>query len=197
MAKYSGSGSVAYVGSAINISAATHNAGTVTITANTHLMAAGDYVYIASVVGMTDLNGYWAIQTAADGNTLTVTLTTAQTYTSGGTVQQVIPTTGYTLNFTEPIQDTTDSDNAGWKTRIAKAITDATGTITSLFDADENPNNLIGESVTLKLYLAGTGGSYWSGSAIFGSIEQVVDVPGDTPNTATYNWEANGAWTLT
>ena len=197
MAKYSGSGSVAYIAGAINITNAVHNTGTVTITAGTHGLAEGDYVLIASVGGMTDINGYWPVITAADGDTITITKTTAQSYSSGGTVQHVLPTTGYTLSFSEPILDTTDSDNVGWKTRVAKAITDATGTITSYPDSAENPQNLIGASVTLKLYLAGTSGSYWSGSAIFGNIENTVDVPGDSPNAVTYNWEATGAWTLT
>lgn len=69
------------------VSAASQQAdGTVRITLNTTFgLAAYDMLTIASVVGMTDLNGTWRIQRVDAANSYVyVVLTTAQTYTSGG-----------------------------------------------------------------------------------------------------------------
>jgi hypothetical protein len=68
------------------ITGATHAAGVVTITmSGNNFLRAGDPVTIASVVGMTDLNGVWTVLGTPANNQFTVSLTTAQTYTSGGT----------------------------------------------------------------------------------------------------------------
>ena len=79
-----------------SISNATYSSGvvTVTVTANHHLMT-GDWVTIASVTGMTDLNGRRQV-TRLSATTFSVSLTTAQSYTSGGTWtrEALIQTTG-------------------------------------------------------------------------------------------------------
>jgi hypothetical protein len=68
------------------VSGATHSSGVVTVTVTAdHLLRVGEYVTIASVVGMTDLNAQWKVNTVPSSTTFTVLLTTAQTYTSGGT----------------------------------------------------------------------------------------------------------------
>lgn len=73
-----------------SITGATHAAGVVTVSmsGNTFLRA-GEQVTIASVVGMTDLNGVWTVLGTPAANQFTVTLTTAQTYSSGGTWTRV------------------------------------------------------------------------------------------------------------
>lgn len=74
------------------ISAATHSAGVVTLTVNsTFGLRAGEEVTHASVVGMTDLNGTFAITEVTSPAQYKVALTTAQTYTSGGTWARVAP----------------------------------------------------------------------------------------------------------
>ena len=73
-----------------SITGATYAAGVVTVTmsGNTFLRA-NDKITIASVVGMTDLNGVWSVLGTPAPNQFTVALTTAQTYTSGGTWTRV------------------------------------------------------------------------------------------------------------
>ncbi len=67
-----------YIGNAV------YSAGTVTITSPGHGYSAGDSLLIENVLGMTDLNGYQIIANVIDVDTYTITLTTTQTYTSGG-----------------------------------------------------------------------------------------------------------------
>ncbi len=76
-----------------SVTAATHSGGVVTITLGTanHYLRAGEQTTIASVVGMTSLNGVWTIASVPLPNKITVALTTAQTYTSGGTWTRVNP----------------------------------------------------------------------------------------------------------
>ena len=68
----------------INITGATYASGAVTVTANGHGFQTGNTVIISGVTGMPDLHGTWIISTITT-NTFNVTLTTANTYTSGGT----------------------------------------------------------------------------------------------------------------
>lgn len=78
------------------ISAATHSAGWVTVTTTAaHWLKDGHWVTHASVAGMTDLNGLFKV-TVISATTYKVQLTTAQTYTSGGTWTRKAPynTTG-------------------------------------------------------------------------------------------------------
>jgi hypothetical protein len=73
-----------------SISGATSSAGITTLTVNTtRSLRAGEEVVHASVAGMTDLNGTFAILAVTDATHYTVSLTTAQTYTSGGTWTRV------------------------------------------------------------------------------------------------------------
>lgn len=81
-------------GGTVNISNAVHAAGVVTITTSiVHGMDAAldNAVYIDSIVGMTDLNGkIWTVQSIPSTTTYTVALTTAQSYTSGGTSAELV-----------------------------------------------------------------------------------------------------------
>lgn len=74
---------------AITITNATASGAEVTVTATSHGLTVGTpsamTLVISGVVGMTDLNGTKTVIRITDANTIVVSLTTAQTYTSGGT----------------------------------------------------------------------------------------------------------------
>ena len=75
-----------------SISGATHSGGLVTVTATAaHWLRAGHKITIASVTGMTDLNGDWTVYDVPSTTTFRVSLTTAQSYTSGGTWTREAP----------------------------------------------------------------------------------------------------------
>lgn len=75
----------------VNITNATYSAGYVTIyvdDVNTYYDEEGFYIIVENVVGMTDLNGiHKIIETDWINKWIKVQLTTAQSYTSGGTVR--------------------------------------------------------------------------------------------------------------
>ena len=74
------------------ITGAVHASGLVTLTVNTTFgLRAGEQVVHAGVVGMTDLNGTFLIDSVVDTTHYKVKLTTAQTYTSGGTWTRLAP----------------------------------------------------------------------------------------------------------
>jgi hypothetical protein len=69
-----------------SVTAATHSGGVVTVTISTNkFVRVGEEIAFASVVGMTDLNGTFSVTGLVSTNQVKVALTTAQTYTSGGT----------------------------------------------------------------------------------------------------------------
>ena len=67
-----------------SIGNAVHSGGTVTVTSPGHGYSGSDSLLIENVAGMTDLNGFHIIASVIDSATYTITLTTTQTYTSGG-----------------------------------------------------------------------------------------------------------------
>lgn len=74
---------------AITITNAVASGAEVTVTATSHGLTQGTpsamTLVISGVVGMTDLNGTKTVIRITDANTIVISLTTAQTYTSGGT----------------------------------------------------------------------------------------------------------------
>jgi hypothetical protein len=73
-----------------SITAATHSSGVVTITFSIpHSFAVGKRILISSVVGMTDINASFRVQSIPQEDQVTISKTTAQTYTSGGSATQV------------------------------------------------------------------------------------------------------------
>ncbi len=75
-----------------SVSAATHSGGEVTVTTTArHYLRAGDPITIGGVVGMTDLNASHTVKSVVSTTQFKVALTTAQTYTSGGTWTRVAP----------------------------------------------------------------------------------------------------------
>jgi hypothetical protein len=194
MANITGVDGAVYIGSAKTITGATHAAGVVTVTSTAHGFSAGAMVLHASVVGMTDLNGHFVVQSVTT-NTYTVTLTTAQTYTSGGTAQEVIECTRWEKSPQDTIVDTTDSSNSGWRQKQAKVLKKTNGTIAGYIYEGNDPQDLVGTSIALKLYRDTT--NYWSGTAVIGNVAEVVPIEGEEFVQATYEWEGSGAWSLT
>lgn len=106
------------------VTGATYSGGFVTVTLGArHYGRTSDQITFASVGGMTDLNGTFTIADVPAYNQVKVALTTAQTYTSGGTWSRPVPwgtctkrlyrTSGSTADFqlvAEGISGTTYSD---------------------------------------------------------------------------------------
>lgn len=74
-----------------SVTAATYAAGAVTLTIGTHFNRVGETISVIGVLGMTDLNGTWTITAVPSSTQVAVALTTAQTYTSGGTWARINP----------------------------------------------------------------------------------------------------------
>lgn len=74
------------------ITAISKTATTVTLTlSGNHYLRQYDLTTISGVVGMTDINGAWQVAAVPANNQITITLTTAQTYTSGGAWSRAVP----------------------------------------------------------------------------------------------------------
>jgi len=107
---------------AITITNATASGAEVTITATSHGLTQGTpsamTLVISGVVGMTDLNGTKTVIRITDANTIVVSLTTAQTYTSGGTAT----TTNFPGSFSDCKSNSqTPTDNYGGAWAAAKS----------------------------------------------------------------------------
>lgn len=74
------------------ITAISKTATTVTLTlSGNHYLRQYDLTTISGVVGMTDINGAWQVAAVPANNQITINLTTAQTYTSGGAWSRAVP----------------------------------------------------------------------------------------------------------
>lgn len=74
------------------ISGATHSAGVVTVEVDsTRGLRADERVIHASITGMTDLNGTFTVTEVTDSTHYKVALTTAQSYSAGGTWERAAP----------------------------------------------------------------------------------------------------------
>lgn len=73
-----------YIVTALSNNQTTH---VVTLTIGTHVINPGDKVLIASIGGMTSLNGMQAVLSIVPNVSISISITTAQTYTTGGTVK--------------------------------------------------------------------------------------------------------------
>lgn len=138
-----------------NITAAVHSGGVVTVTTDvSHFLETGDVVTIAGVVGMTDLDGEYTA-TVTGATTFTVAQATAQTYTSGGTVDREAPI--QTTDMVKYIYRTLDGKYK-FVAEVAAATTsynDTTadedlGELLPSADADEPKLRWLGPPVDLK-----------------------------------------------
>jgi len=192
MAKVSGKSGLIRIGSAVNIGDANHSAGVVTVdTTAAHGLSARSRVIIESVVGMTDLNDHFSVATIPDTDSFTVALATAQGYTSGGTVQQIIEITNYSFTVEAPVIDTTDSESAdsGYREKIPKGIKNFTGTIEGfLYTSTLKPT--MGSE--LEAVLQTNGVDDYSGTIIITSDATTLDVPGEEAVKVSFNFEGTG-----
>jgi len=188
MSKLAGNDGEILIGSSDSIEGVTDNGDTVTIDLTGHSFEAGMIVKIASVVGMTDLNGLHVID-SINTNDITITVATTQEYTSGGTVQQTIPITDWELDAEEDAVDTTDSGNSGWATTEAKGITKFSGRLTGfIYDGGQKP--VAGDSQTVLLYMDSD--SYFSGTGIINRRGVRVSIPGTEFVKQEYEFQGSG-----
>jgi len=193
MAKVSGSSGIVKIGSAVNISDAIHSAGVVTVdTAAAHGLSQRSRISVLSVVGMTDLNRHFSVATVPAADSFTVALTTAQNYTSGGTVQQIIEVTNWSFTEDRPVLDVSDSNSGGWREKLDKGISNFTGTIEGfLYSSTLKPTK--GSELTATLVASAT--EEYSGTILITSDVTTVDIPGETAVMVSFNFEGTGELT--
>lgn len=125
--KLSGNSGRIKIGNTVGVvTPVTSSAGITTITtAAAHGLSAGMFVLISGAAGMTDLNNGGKalfVLSAPTTTTLTVKLTSSQTYTSGGTLQRVIPITEWDINPKADKADQMDSESGGWKENTISSL---------------------------------------------------------------------------
>lgn len=193
MPNYSGEDGAILHGSTVTITNATHDAGVVTVTAASHGRQVGDIVRISSVVGMTDLNSDFVIQSKTT-NDFTVSLTTAQTYTSGGSFRTVFYITNWTATIETDLKNITDSSCSGWEESIPSEFTRASGGIDGFM---KNGSNIIskGESISVKLEYNSV--DHWDGNAIVTSDVKTLAVSGGDALKYSLQFTGTGTWSET
>lgn len=111
--KLSGEDGLVYYDAEDSIEGASHTTGTVTITLTDHDFVAGERIAISAVVGMTDLNDHFTIIAVVAATSIDVTLTTAQSYTSGGKVRRIVEVTLWDITAEAELIEVTDSGSTG------------------------------------------------------------------------------------
>lgn len=191
--KKSGSSGKCRFGATATITDANHSGGTVTVDATAHGFAVGDRVEITGVVGMTDLNAIHVV-TGVNTNDFDVTLTTAQSYTSGGSARRILAITEWSLEVSGGVIDVTDSSSSTWREKIPNGLKEVRGTMTGfLLDGVISPTK--GETIALKL--DADGDNYWAIDAIISNEGVSLDVPGDSAVVRTHTFEGTGTLTET
>lgn len=190
--KLSGKSGRIKLGTAVAITGAT---GTTTIVVSSTLApAVGDVVLISGVVGMTDLNngGKGHVVTAIGTGTFTVVLATAtaQTWTSGGTAQKILPITGWDIDLKSDVADVTDSESGEWKERIVAGQKEWSGKYTGFY-ADQQGTPPLASSLAAEFDIDATNG--WSGTAIFDAASIGVKVPGADAVSVSGTFQGSGA----
>ena len=196
MAAVSGRLGRALFGSAATISDANHSTGTVTIDfTGAHGLNQYELVYIEDVVGMTDINGTFEVITAPDTDTITITKTTAQSYTSGGSARKTIDVISLSTDITcEVIKTTSSSTSGGFDTYIPAGFATATGTISGLFIEGADLLD-VNEEITAEFRISDT--QYYSGSGVVTSINVGSNVPGTDAVTVSVGVQLTGEVSFT
>lgn len=163
---YSGIDGKILFGTSDAIGGVTDNGATVTIDLTGHDFSANDVVFITDVVGMTDLNGWHKID-SVNANDITITVATAQSYTSGGTVWHAVPIVSWSLSQTLEIKDYTDSSNvsssSAWAVNVSSGVKRWNGSFEGIFgDGTTRPSK--GTSIIWYLHMDET--DNFSGSGI-------------------------------
>jgi hypothetical protein len=155
----------------------------------------GDRVLIEGVVGMTDLNGEHTITAVNAGVSISVVIpTTAQTYTSGGTIKLCTSITGWTLDTGAEVIKTTDSSSTTWDDFIASGFKGSTGSFEGFFETGTN-DITVGSSASL--ILREDSSNYYTFSALITGNSSTLDVPGSEATLKTYTFQVTGTNTQT
>jgi predicted secreted protein len=178
-------------GAAKNISSATYDTGVVTINfSSAHLLNQYELVYIEDVEGMTDINGTFRVETAPDADTITISKTTAQTYTTGGTAIKTMDVISFSTEINGEVIDVTSSSTSGnWKEFIPAGFSTATATIEGLFiEGADLPESQ--EEVTAILRLSDS--QYYSGSGIVTGVSSNGTVTGTDAVSVSVSMQLTG-----
>ena len=189
--KLSGEDGLVYYNAEDSIEGAAHVAGTVTIDLTGHDFAVGERIAIAGVVGMTDLNAHFTID-AVLTNSIDVTLTTAQTYVSGGTVRRIIEITAWNIITEGDVCDVTDSGDSTWKEFIPAGFVAFTGGCEGLI-ATGTKQPAKGSSFTFRLMMDAT--RYVGGTFMLTSESNTLMVV--SPEAVKIAFAFQGTGTLT
>lgn len=195
MAEYAGKDGFLFLAAAVNISDANYDTGVVTIdTATAHGLTAGQLVRIASVVGMTDLNTDHIVTSVTDSDTFTVSLTTAQSYTSGGTSRRIFYITDWNASIESESKDVSDSSSGTDSDFIPGGFSVASGGFSGFVkDGSDGPE----AGVTYAGQLSYNSADYWAGSFIVGNMTQNLQVKGGEAVKKSYTFQGTGAWSET
>ena len=195
MAEFAGKDGFLYLAAAVNISDANYSTGVVTVdTAAAHGLTAGCLVQIASVVGMTDLNTVHIVLGVTDADTFTVTLTTAQSYTSGGTSRHCYYITDWGATIEAETLDVTDSSSGTDSEFIPAGFTTASGSLSG-FVKDGSDCPVTGTTYVGQLNYDST--NYWAGSFILTNMTASLQVKGGEAVKKTFSFQGTGAWAET
>jgi len=193
MAKVTGTAGKVVVGANVTVTGATGTTD-ITITGVT-TQTAGDKILIEDVGGMTDINGEHTVDSVNTGTDLHITIaTTAQSYTSGGTLKDCATITAWSMDIaTDPIQ-TTDSEVATWHVFIPNEFKGATGTFDVFFETAVT-DLVLGSSTTLILRMDAS--NYYTCTAYLTANTATVDVPGSEAVKKTYSFQTTSTISLT
>ena len=195
MAKVSGQDGKIVLSANVAIQDATGTT-TITVESDDHGRSIGDRVLIESVVGMTDINGEHTVLAGGftvDQFTILIS-TTAQTYTSGGTVKECVSITGWTLDLTSDAIDTTDSSSTTWNEFITSDFVGGSGSFEGFYESATN-DLVVGNSYPIVLRQSGA--IYYTGTAYITGNSSVVDIPGAEAVKKTYTFTCTASVTLT
>lgn len=196
MGKISGKEGRVLYGDAYTISAATHSNGVITITVGaTSGLTEGDRIHISGVVGMTDINGSFKVESVEDGTTLTISKTTEQTYTSGGTFKKTCEITAWTMEKTGGEADVSDSNTADDAEYVIAGKIARSGTFEGF--AYQGSNNKIPFHTLIDLELRESADRYHKGQAFTTQESTNVNVPGAEGVRVSTTWRGTGEWTET
>jgi len=195
MAKISGQNGKVFLHTSVAVTGAT---GTTTITVTTgtaHGLSLGSQVLIESVVGMTDINGLHIVTEIVDGSEFKIVIAlTGQSYSSGGTVQETIAITSWTLDIASEAIQTTDSSVSTWHTFIDSEFKGGSGTFEAFFVTGAL-DTLLGNSTVL--ILEADSANYYTCTAFITGNSSTVDVPGAEAVKKSYTFTNTSTITLT
>jgi hypothetical protein len=190
---YSGASGMLLTSAAVNITGASGTS-TITVTASGHGNVAKDMIYIAAVEGMTDLNGTHIVASAATTFTVTLSPATAQSYSTGGTVQRCVSLTGWSMSQKCDTREVTDSNSGAVSEFIAEGHTEFEGTFEGMLpDGALRPT--VGSSYTA--YLKMNSADSFSGTIKITSMNPVLQVKGTDAVKVSYAFKGTGTLTET